>query len=192
LREIRRKEEEQKIVNKIKNQIKAYHLKKLKDSGVSIQDIVSIPDNNIEAILMVFTSEEIINAGLVQFYPNLNKLELYNYAESWLDENFFSFYMSQEEYERACIFMHDEALPRYLDLINDNLSTDYIIRKWTSPELIKRINMSFEEEYMSKLHPYWEILQRRMREMGYRTLTPEKWINTATEEDMQCFLSEHP
>ena len=176
----------------IKNQIKAYQLKKLKDRGVSIQDIVKNPDNNIKAILMVFTSKEIIDAGLVKFYPELNKLELYNYAESWLDQHFSLFYMSQEDYYHACSFMHDEALPRYLDLINDKLSTDNIIKKWTRPELIKRINMSLEEEYMSKLHPYWEILQRRMHEMGYKTLTPEKWINTATEENMQHFLLEHP
>jgi hypothetical protein len=45
---------------------------------------------------------------------------------------------------------------------------------------------------MSKLHPYWEILQRRMREMEYRTQIQEKWINTTTEEDMQRFLQEHP
>jgi len=188
-----RKEKEQERINKIKNQIKAYNLKKLKDSGVSIQDIAENPDNNIEAILMVFTSKEIIEAGLEQFYPNLDKIDLYNYAKGWLDDNFNLLdYGSEVEYERACSFMHDEASPRYLALLNDGFSTDHIIKKHGRPELIKRINISLEKEYMSSLHPYWEILQRRVREMDYKSNKPNEWIDTATEEDMERFLSDHP
>jgi len=187
-----RKEKEQERVNKIKNQIKAYNLKKLKNSGVSIQDIAENPDNNIEAILMVFTSKEIIDAKLEQFYSKLNKIELYNYAKHWLDNNFRLLYNSKDDYDVACSFMHDKASPRYLNLLNGGFSTDRIIEKHGRPELIKRIEKSLNEEYMSSLHPYWEILQRRMREMDYNTNTPKKWIDTATEEDMERFLSDHP
>jgi hypothetical protein len=52
--------------------------------------------------------------------------------------------------------------------------------------------MLLEEEIMSKLHPYWEIIQRRMRELEYITKVPDKWINTATEEKMRLFLEQHP
>jgi hypothetical protein len=176
------------------NQIKAYELKKLKDSGISIQTIVENPENNIEAILMVFTAKEITDAGLQQFYPKLNKLDLYNYVNSWFDKNWlrYSFYMNNAEYVQACSFMCNEALPRYLDLIDEKLTTDEIIKKWTRSQLIKRIDMSLKEEYMSILHPYWDILQRRMREMDYQTNVKEKWINTATKADMEKFLSENP
>ena len=187
-----KRDQEKAIIATIKKQIKANEVKKLRDRGMSIHEIIKIPEyNDIDIILMVFTSKEIIFAKLTQFYRNLRILDLLKYKYDWFVTNWGIFYQDETEYNRSLEFMSSHALPLFLDLINDDISKEQLT-KWYSQDLIKKIDMLLEEEIMSKLHPYWEIIQRRMRELEYKTKVPEKWINTATEEKIRLFLEQHP